>query len=53
MIKNIIEMLKSQNHYGNNDLIEVAKGRYELPTTFSTLLKQIKRRYKTTRKIKN
>jgi len=50
MIKNIIEMLKANDHYGNDELIEIAKGRYELPIRFNKIIKQIKRRWQTTRK---
>lgn len=46
MIKQIMEMLNSLDHYGQNELIEIAKGKYELPTTFKKGYSQIKRYYK-------
>lgn len=46
MIKIILEMLQLNEHYGQSETIEIAKGKYELPTTFSAGLKQFKRQIK-------
>lgn len=45
MIKQILAMLSSLDHYGKSELIEIAKGKYELPTTFKKGWNQIKRNY--------
>jgi hypothetical protein len=34
------------NHYGQSETIEIAKGKYELPTTWSKAINQIKRQWK-------
>ena len=34
MIKLILEMLQLDEHYGQSETIEIAKGKYELPETF-------------------
>ena len=46
MIKQIIKLLKSDNFYNQSELIEVAKGRYYLPTTWKGTIKNIKRQVK-------
>jgi hypothetical protein len=46
MIKQIIDLLNSLDHYGQSDFIEIAKGRYELPKTFKMAFQQIKRQWK-------
>ena len=46
MIKLILEMLQLDEHYGQSETIEIAKGKYELPTTRSRTFKQIKREWK-------
>ncbi len=46
MIKLIIDALQIDDHYGQSELIEIAKGKYELPTTFKKGFKQIKRQIK-------
>jgi len=46
MIKLIIEMLQMDEHYGQSEIIEIAKGKYELPATFSDTFKQFKRQLK-------
>jgi hypothetical protein len=42
----IIELLKLSEFYGCSEAIEIAKGKNELPTTFSKGFKQIKRQVK-------
>lgn len=46
MIKLILEMLQLDEHYGQSEIIEIAKGKYELPKTFSSQIKQFKRQIK-------
>jgi hypothetical protein len=47
MIKDVLRILMSADHYGKSDLIEIAKGKYELQTTLKGGLKQMKRIWKT------
>jgi hypothetical protein len=49
MIKLILEMLQLNEHYGQSETIEIAKGKYELPKTWKQTFKQIKREWKTKR----
>lgn len=46
MINHILIMLNSLDHYGQSEAIEIAKGKNELPKTFSDFFKQVKREYK-------
>jgi hypothetical protein len=46
MIKVILDLLTSQNHYAQSEEIEIAKGKYELPKTFKKGFNQIKRNWK-------
>ena len=43
MIKEILNLLMMDNHYGQSETIEIAKGKYELPNSWSKGLNQIKR----------
>lgn len=43
MIKVIIDKLHSKEHYNVSKCVDVAKGRYELVTTFKGAFKKIKR----------
>jgi hypothetical protein len=43
MIKNILELLALHEHYNQSENIEIAKGKYEIPTTWSKGIKQLKR----------
>ena len=43
MISNIIEILQKGNYYGGGDVIEIAKGKNELVTTFASAKRKIKR----------
>ena len=47
MINDILKLLMFSDHYGKSDLIEIAKGKYELQTTFKGGFKQMKRIWKT------
>jgi hypothetical protein len=46
MLKQILELLQCTEHYGQSELIEIAKGKYELPGTFKKGYTQIKREMK-------
>lgn len=39
-------MLNGLEHYGHSESIEIAKGKHELPKTFSDFFKQVKREVK-------
>lgn len=43
MIKNVIKLLKTQDFYGESEIIEIAKGRYKIPETWGEVIKNIKR----------
>jgi hypothetical protein len=43
MIKNIIDMLGTSEHIGVSDKVEIAKGKYELPSTWKGAWYKIKR----------
>ena len=43
MIELIFEMLHLTDHLGHSELIEIAKGKNELPTTFEKIKEQSKR----------
>jgi hypothetical protein len=46
MIKNILDLLALDEHYGQSEVIEIAKGKYQLPKTFKQAFEQIKRQWK-------
>jgi len=46
MITDILNMLRIDDFYGKSDNIEIAKGRYKLPTTVKDVFKQTKRERK-------
>jgi hypothetical protein len=46
MIKEILNLLMLENHYGQSETIEIAKGKYELPNSWSKAINQIKREWK-------
>lgn len=46
MLKNIIQLLQLQDHYGVSENIEIAKGKNELPKTFKKNKNKIKRSIK-------
>ena len=46
MIKQMMLMLNALNHYCRSEEIEIAKGKYEYPKTFSDFFKQVKREVK-------
>lgn len=46
MIKNILDLLKIDDFYGNTEFIDIAKGKYAIPTTIKETYKQAKRKLK-------
>lgn len=52
MIKNIVDLLQTNNFYGYSETIDTAKGKYAIPYTWSDLGKNIKRRIWPKRKLK-
>jgi hypothetical protein len=46
MIKNILELLALQEHYGQSEAIEIAKGKYKLVTSWKQGFEQVKRLWK-------
>lgn len=43
MIKNILDLLKLNEHLGQSLTIEIAKGKYKAPTTIKEGINKIKR----------
>jgi|TARA_R110000868_G_scaffold90316_2_gene250794 hypothetical protein len=43
MIKNILDLLVTSEYINVSDTVEIAKGKYELPTTWKGLWYKIKR----------
>lgn len=46
MIEKLLKLLLALDHYNEAEVIEIAKGKYELPNTFKKGCKQIKRQIK-------
>ncbi len=46
MIKNILDLLKIDDFYGKSDFIDIAKGKYKIPTSIREAYKQSKRKLK-------
>ena len=46
MIKHILELLSLQEHYGQSEIIEIAKGKYKLVTSWKQGFEQVKRKWK-------
>jgi hypothetical protein len=46
MIKNILELLSLDPHYGQSEIIEIAKGKYKIQRTWKQAYKQFKRELK-------
>ena len=46
MIKHILELLALHEHYGQSEVIEIAKGKHQLVTTWRQVFEQIKRQWK-------
>ncbi len=44
MIKNIVDMLKLDNHFGISENVEIAKGKYKLESNLKKIYKQEKRK---------
>jgi hypothetical protein len=46
MIKQLLDLLIIDDHFGQSEIIEIAKGKNELPNTLKKGFKQIKREIK-------
>ena len=46
MIKHILDLLALHEHYGQSEVIEIAKGKYKRITTIKEFKTQIKRQLK-------
>jgi len=46
MLKQILELLALQEHYNQSENIEIAKGKYQLTTTWKQAFESIKRQWK-------
>jgi|TARA_R110000772_G_scaffold205737_1_gene316345 hypothetical protein len=46
MLKQILELLAIEKHYGQSENIEIAKGKYKIPKTFKETFESIKRQWK-------
>ena len=46
MIKNILQLLSLDEHYGQSEIIEIAKGKYKIKRTLKEGFKQVKRQWK-------
>jgi hypothetical protein len=46
MLKEILELLQEGDYYGESEYIEIAKGKYKYPESFSETVKQFKRSIK-------
>jgi hypothetical protein len=46
MLKQILDLLALDEHYGQSEAIEIAKGKYKIPTTFKEGFNKIKREIK-------
>jgi|TARA_R110002050_G_scaffold70785_1_gene152558 hypothetical protein len=44
MIKNIVDMLKLDDHFGISENVEIAKGKYKLESNLKKIYKQEKRK---------
>jgi hypothetical protein len=50
MIKAIIEMLNYTDYYGVSERVDIAKGKYEVPTTLTKIKNTLKRHLQWRRK---
>lgn len=46
MIADILKLLSFDEHYGQSENIEIAKGKYAIPKTWKEGFKQVKRQWK-------
>lgn len=46
MIKQILELLALNEHYGQSEIVEIAKGKYKLVTSWGQGFEKIKRQWK-------
>jgi hypothetical protein len=50
MVKDIVDLLRTSEFYGVSENVEIAKGKYELPTSWKDAWYKIKRHTKDERK---
>jgi hypothetical protein len=50
MINNVIDLLNTSEFYGVSENIDIAKGKYALPTDWKDAFNKVKRHYKSKRK---
>ena len=43
MIKNIIEILQYSDYYGVSEIVDIAKGKYQVPTSWNKMKNTLKR----------
>jgi hypothetical protein len=53
MISNVLNMLRLGNHYGLSENIEIAKGKYKIPTTVKEVFNQAIRERKMKKALKD
>lgn len=53
MITNVLNMLRMSNHYGISENVEIAKGKYKIPTTVKEVFNQAIRERKMKKALKN
>lgn len=46
VLTQIIDLLSEDNHYNVSYSVEIAKGRYELPKSFTQIKEKVIRKYK-------
>jgi hypothetical protein len=51
MMKNVLDLLNTSEFYGVSENIEIAKGKYELPTGWKDAFNKIKRHRKTKKEV--
>ena len=53
MIKHILDLLALDEFYGQSELIEIAKGKYKIPTTVKEVFNQAIRERKLKKAVRN
>lgn len=53
MITNVLNMLRMSHHYGISENVEIAKGKYKIPTTVKEVFNQAIRERKMKKALKN
>jgi hypothetical protein len=53
MITNVLNMLRMSHHYGISENVEIAKGKYKIPTTVKEVFNQAIRERKMKKALKD